>query len=65
MGAFMLKLGEPLGWNESLYKNNQNLQDDFLEELNIMTYNGFKDVLFWDVLQALTKVYMIRLNLKQ
>jgi hypothetical protein len=35
------------------------MQDDFLEELNIKTYNGFKDYLFYDVLQALNKVYMI------
>jgi hypothetical protein len=30
-----------------------------------MTYNGFRDVLFWDVIQALTKIYMIRLVLKK
>ena len=60
MPKLMLMLGEPLGWNEDLYKENQQLQDDFMEELNIITYNNFKDVLFWDVIQALTKVYMIR-----
>lgn len=56
---FLLMLGTPLGWDEDTYKGNQKMQDDFLEELNIKTYNGFKDYLFYDVLQALNKVYMI------
>lgn len=55
----LFMLGEPLGWDES-YRNNQKLQDDFMEELNIQTYNGFKDYLFFDVIQALVKVYIVK-----
>lgn len=44
----MFLLGEPLGWGPE-YKDNINLQSDFLEELNIPTYNNFKDFLFFDV----------------
>ena len=29
------------------------------------TYNHFRDVLFWDIIQALTKLYMIKRNLKK
>lgn len=50
MPQLMLQLGDPLGWKRELYENNQPLQDDYLEELNINTYNSFKDVLFWDVI---------------
>lgn len=64
MPALMLNLGEPLGWRREIYENNVSLQDDFLEELNIMTYNQFKDVLFWEVIQALTKIFLIRLNMR-
>ena len=54
-------MGEPLGWGPE-YKNNVILQNDFLEELNIPTYNNFKDFLFYDVVQALTKVYLVNVN---
>jgi hypothetical protein len=37
---FMLRMGRPLGWTED-YKDNFDLQDDFLEELNISSYNNF------------------------
>ena len=57
----MLMMGEPLGWGPE-YKNNVILQNDFLEELNIPTYNNFKDFLFYDVVQALTKVYLVNVN---
>lgn len=60
---FMMKLGEPLGWNESIYRDNQKLQDDFLEEMDIPTYNNFREVLFWEMIQALTKIYMINLDI--
>ncbi len=59
----MLNLGDPLGWNRSLFENNQRLQDDFLEELNIKTYDSFKYYLFWEVIQGLTKMYIIRMDL--
>ena len=39
------------------------MQEDKLAELNIITYNSFQDVLFWDVLQALSKVYTIRMKM--
>lgn len=59
----MLKLGEPLGWSEEEYKDNLNKQEDFLEEMNIPTYNNFQDYLYWDVLLALIKVYMVKMDL--
>lgn len=34
---FMMKLGEPLGWDENIYRDNQRLRDDFIEEMNIIT----------------------------
>lgn len=38
----MLKLGRPLGWNDE-FKGKFDLQDDFMEELNISTYGNFQD----------------------
>lgn len=60
---FLLDLGEPLGWNKAEYKDNQALQDKFLEELNLTTYSDFRELLFWDVLQGLTKMHIIKLQL--
>jgi hypothetical protein len=59
----LLKLGAPLGWEPSLYENDLKAQDDFLEELNIKTYNEFKHYLFWEVLQGLTKMYIIHMDI--
>jgi hypothetical protein len=60
----LLVLGEPLGWKEEEYRGNIGRQDDFLEELNITTYNNFKDYLFWDVIQSLTKVYLVNTDMR-
>jgi len=60
---FLMKLGEPLGWDESIYRDNQRLQDNFMEEMNIITYNNFKEVVFWEMIQALTKIYMVNLEI--
>ncbi len=46
---FMLKLGRPLGWTEE-FRGNFEIQDEFLEELNIPTYNNFQDFHFYDVI---------------
>jgi hypothetical protein len=43
-------LGGPLGWDRETYEKDLKAQDDFLEELNIRTYNEFKNYLFWEVL---------------
>jgi hypothetical protein len=59
----MLNLGEPLGWDSS-FKNNIRKQDDYLEELNITTYNSFKEYLFWDVIEALSKVHLVNTDMK-
>ena len=59
----MLNLGEPLGWDAS-FRNNIRKQDDYLEELNITTYNSFKDYLFWDVIEALSKVHLVNTDMK-
>ena len=59
----MLALSDPLGWNPKLYEQNQKLQDDFLEELNVKTYDSFRYYLFWEVLQGLTKMYIIKMDL--
>lgn len=40
------------------------MQDDYLEELNITTYNTFKDYLFWDVIEALTKVHLVNTDMR-
>lgn len=61
----MLKLGAPLGWDPAIYESDQKAQDDFLEELNIKTYNEFKNYLFWEVLQGLTKMYIIHMDIHQ
>ena len=37
----LLQLGEPLGWDRERYQDNQKLQDNFMEEINITTYNTF------------------------
>ena len=39
------------------------MQDEFLEELNISTYNRFSQFLFWDVIEGLSKIYMIKMDL--
>lgn len=59
----MLNLGEPLGWDAS-FRNNISKQDDYLEELNITTYNSFKEYLFWDVIEALSKVHLVNTDMK-
>ena len=61
----MLKLGAPLGWDPAIYEADKKAQDDFLEELNIKTYNEFKNYLFWEVLQGLTKMYIIHMDIHQ
>lgn len=48
--AFLIMLGEPLGWKSKHYLDNQERQDEFLEELHVPTYNFFQDVNFYDVL---------------
>ena len=62
---FLFNLGSPLGWDTKKFDNNQKAQDDFLEELHIPTYNGFQSVLFWDVIQALAKMYMVRVEIRK
>lgn len=59
----LLQLGEPLGWGPE-FRNNIQLQDDYLAELNITTYNQFKDYLFWDVIEALAKLYLVNTDMK-
>lgn len=54
----MFQLEEPLGWNDR-YRDDIEYQDNYMEELNIPTYNLFKEYQFYDVIQALTKVYMV------
>ena len=65
MPELLFELGDPLGWNTKTYKDNKIMQVNFIAELNITTYNNFRDVLFWDVIQALSKLYMVQLNVKQ
>eukprot|EP00347_Sterkiella_histriomuscorum_P005312 403357086 len=55
----LFDLGSPLGW-DTTFKDNIEKQDDFLEEMHIATYNQFKDYLFWDVLQSLTKILIVK-----
>ena len=62
--SFMIKLGKPLGWMEE-YRNDFEKQDLFLEELNIPTYNEFADFLFYDVVQALVKVYLVNHEMRK
>lgn len=65
MPAFLLDLGSPLGWDQDTYGADQKAQDDFLEELNIKTYNEFQNYLFWDVLQGLIKMFIIKMHLSK
>ena len=60
----MFLLGIQLGWTRSRYENNRELQVQFLEDLYIPTYNGFRDFLFWDVAVSLCKVCIIKEKLK-
>jgi hypothetical protein len=60
----MFLLGSQLGWTRSRYENNRELQVQFLEDLYIPTYNGFRDFLFWDIALSLSKVYIIKEKLK-
>jgi hypothetical protein len=47
----MFMMGGPLGWpQEHGYNESIEIQDDFMEELNLPTYNNFKDYLFYDVI---------------
>ena len=39
------------------------MQDEFMEELNIPTYNQFSQFMFWDVIESLSKVYMVKMDL--
>lgn len=34
-----------------------------MEELNIPTYNLFSQFMFWDVIESLSKVYMVKMDL--
>lgn len=61
---FMLKLSKPLGWTDD-FQGNFELQDDFLEELNIPSYNNFQDFHFYDVIQALVKVYLVNHDMRK
>ncbi len=56
---FLMTLGEPFGWDRLKYESNRDLQDEFFDQLHINTYHEFKDVLFWDVLLGLTKLYIV------
>ena len=60
----MLKLSKPLGWTDD-FQGNFELQDDFLEELNIPSYNNFQDFHFYDVIQALVKVYLVNHEMRK
>lgn len=60
----MMKLGKPLGWDED-YKDDFEMQDEFLEELNIPTYNNFQHFQFYDVIQALIKVYLVNHEMRK
>ncbi len=47
----MFMLGAPLGWSEEDgYRESIDMQDSYLEELNIPTYNHFEHYLFFDVI---------------
>lgn len=60
-----MQLGEPLGWSRNKFENNRELQDEFLDQLHIPTYNNFKDVLFWDVILGITKLYVVKTELER
>ena len=45
----MFDVKDPLGWNER-YREDYEWQDNYLEDLNIPTYNDFKEYMFYDVL---------------
>lgn len=51
--AFLFKLGAPLGWT-SKYKDNPRKREKYVQKLNLVKYNEFKNYRFLEVLEALT-----------
>ena len=62
IGDFLRKIGPPLGWDES-YETNSRKQEDFIFFLKLPTYNNFKHYHFHDVLNALSRLELIRLRM--
>jgi hypothetical protein len=59
---FLFDLGPPLGFDEDEYVGNIDLQDKFIGELNLSTYNNFKEFNFYDVMEALSLNLLILKN---
>ena len=56
---FLLKLGEPLGWNVS-FQHNYLKQMAYLAEISLPKYNCANDYYFLDVLEQLILIMIIR-----
>jgi hypothetical protein len=56
---FLIRLGEPLGWNV-LYQHNYLKQKAFLSEISLPKYNGASEYFFLDVLEHLILIMIIR-----
>ena len=56
---FLVKLGEPLGWNV-LYEHNFVKQKEFLDEISLPKYNQGTEYYFLDVLEQLILIMIIR-----
>ena len=59
---FMMKLPEPLGWDNS-FQGNKEKQDDFIVELNLPTYHNFKNFYFMDVMEGVSMHLLITQNI--
>ena len=50
---FMIELGMPLGWDEASYKGNIVKQENYIQALNLPTYNETTCFAFTDIIENL------------
>ena len=54
----LFELGTPLGWDES-FRNDHVKRHNFIQEINIPTYNDWEDYGYFDVLNFLSKMALV------
>ena len=54
----MQNLGQPLGWDES-YKNDLDKQNQFIDNINLPTYNNCTQYSFEDIIENLVMLSVI------
>jgi len=58
------ELGDDLGWDES-YRDDLEKQDMFIADLDLPVYNNFTNYNFIDLLEALSRNFLIKDTIKQ